>query len=139
MQTIQSQTNETASNLASQSAEFGVNMSTALPYLFVYFALLLLVIVAHWEVFAKAGRPGWVIFIPLYNLYVCMQISSKPGWWWVLLCIPGVNIIFSILMMRGLARNFDKGVGFTARLLLVPIVFWSILAFGESRYNATPA
>jgi hypothetical protein len=42
-------------------------------------------------------------------------------------------------MMRGLARNFDKGVGFTAGLLLVPIVFWSILAFGESRYKATSA
>ena len=139
MQTIQSQTNETASNLASQSAEFGANMSTALPYLFVYFALLLLVIVAHWEVFAKAGRPGWVIFIPFYNLYVCMQISSKPGWWWVLLCIPFVNIIFSILMMRGLARNFGKGVGFTVGLLLLPIVFWPILAFGDARYNATPA
>jgi len=139
MQTIQSQTHEAASNLVMQSNEFGVNMSTALPYLFVYFALLLLVIVAHWEVFAKAGRPGWVIFIPFYNLYVCMKISSKPGWWWVLLCIPGVNIIFSILMMRGLARNFGKGVAFTAGLLLVPIVFWSILAFGESRYNATPA
>ena len=114
-------------------------MSVWLPYVFVYLALLLLVIVAHWEVFAKAGRPGWVIFIPFYNLYVCMQISSKPGWWWVLLCIPGVNIIFSILMMRGLARNFDKGVGFTAGLLLLPIVFWSILAFGESRYKATSA
>ena len=139
MQTIQSQTNETASNVASQSAEFGANMSTALPYLFVYFALLLLVIVAHWEVFAKAGRPGWVIFIPFYNLYVCMQISSKPGWWWVLLCIPFVNIIFSILMMRGLARNFGKGVGFTVGLLLLPIVFWPILAFGDARYSATPA
>ena len=139
MQTIQSQTNETASNLASQSAEFGANMSTALPNLFVYFALLLLVIVAHWEVFAKAGRPGWVIFIPFYNLYVCMKISSKPGWWWVLLCIPFVNIIFSILMMRGLARNFGKGVGFTVGLLLLPIVFWPILAFGDARYNATPA
>ena len=139
MQTIQSQTNETASNVASQSAEFGANMSTALPYLFVYFALLLLVIVAHWEVFAKAGRPGWVIFIPFYNLYVCMKISSKPGWWWVLLCIPFVNIIFSILMMRGLARNFGKGVGFTVGLLLLPIVFWPILAFGDARYNATPA
>ena len=139
MQTIQSQTHETASNVVMQSNEFGVNMSTALPYLFVYFALLLLVIVAHWEVFAKAGRPGWVIFIPCYNLYVCMKISSKPGWWWVLLCMPGVKIILSILMMRGLARNFGKGVGFTAGLLLVPIVFWSILAFGESRYNATSA
>ena len=139
MQTIQSQTNETASNLASQSAEFGANMSVWLPYVFVYFALLLLVIVAHWEVFAKAGRPGWVIFIPFYNLYVCMQISSKPGWWWVLLCIPFVNIIFSILMMRGLARNFGKGVGFTVGLLLLPIVFWPILAFGDARYNATPA
>ncbi|MSR33212.1 MAG: signal peptidase I [Phycisphaerales bacterium] len=114
-------------------------MSIWAPYLFVCFALLLLVIVAHWEVFAKAGRPGCVIFIPFYNLYVCMQISSKPGWWWVLLCIPGVNIIFSILMMRGLARNFGKGVGFTVGLLLVPIVFWSILAFGNARYSATPA
>jgi len=42
-------------------------------------------------------------------------------------------------MMRGLARNFGKGVAFTAGLLLVPIVFWSILAFGDARYKATPA
>ena len=91
------------------------------------------------DLFRMLGSLALVIFIPFYNLYVCMKISSKPGWWWVLLCIPGVNIIFSILMMRGLARNFDKGVGFTAGLLLVPIVFWSILAFGESRYKATSA
>ena len=114
-------------------------MSVMAPVLIVYFAILLLVTVAHWKAFAKAGRPGWVIFIPFYNLYVCMQISSKPGWWWVLLCIPFVNIIFSILMMRGLARNFGKGVGFTVGLLLLPIVFWPILAFGDARYNATPA
>ena len=116
-----------------------IDMSVMVPILIIYLAILLLVTVAHWKAFAKAGRPGWVIFIPFYNLYVCMQISSKPGWWWVLLCIPGVNIIFSILMMRGLARNFDKGVGFTAGLLLVPIVFWSILAFGDARYKVTPA
>jgi len=41
--------------------------------------------------------------------------------------------------MRGLARNFGKGVGFTVGLLLLPIVFWPILAFGDARYNATPA
>ena len=126
MQTIQNQSPQ-------------IDMSVMVPALIIYLAILLLVTVAHWKAFAKAGRPGWVIFIPFYNLYVCMKISSKPGWWWVLLCIPGVNIIFSILMMRGLARNFGKGVAFTAGLLLVPIVFWSILAFGESRYNATPA
>ena len=116
-----------------------IDMSVMVPILIIYLAILLLVTVAHWKAFAKAGRPGWVIFIPFYNLYVCMKISSKPGWWWVLLCIPGVNIIFSILMMRGLARNFGKGVGFTAGLLLLPIVFWSILAFGDVRYKATPA
>jgi len=125
MQTIQNQSPQ-------------IDMSVMAPALIIYLAILLLVIVAHWKAFAKAGRPGWVIFIPFYNLYVCMQISSKPGWWWVLLCIPFVNIIFSILMMRGLARNFGKGVGFTAGLLL-PIVFWPILAFGQARYNATPA
>lgn len=115
-----------------------IDMSVMVPILIIYLAILLLVTVAHWKAFAKAGRPGWVIFIPFYNLYVCMQISSKPGWWWVLLCIPFVNVIFSILMMRGLARNFGKGVGFTVGLLLLPIVFWPILAFGDARYNATP-
>ena len=33
-------------------------------------ALLVLVIIAKWKVFEKAGQPGWKCLIPFYNIYV---------------------------------------------------------------------
>lgn len=92
-------------------------------------------LIVRWKVFAKAGRPGWESLIPFYNLYIWTKIIGRP-WWWLLLClIPLVNIYFIIVLMRSYARSFGQGVGFTAGLILLRIIFEPILAFSsEIRY-----
>jgi hypothetical protein len=100
-------------------------------------SLALFMIVSVWKVFVKAGKPGWASLIPFYNAYVLLKMAGKPGWWLLLLLIPLVNIVFGFLTMLGLSERFGKGVGYALGLIFLPIVFYPILAFGESTY--TPA
>ena len=41
--------------------------------------IALLLIVAMWKVFTKAGQPGWASLIPIYNLYIWCKIVGRPG------------------------------------------------------------
>ena len=94
----------------------------------------LLLVVAIWMVFRKAGRPGWWAIIPIANTFVMCKIAGKPGWWFLLFLIPVVNIVIAILVLHGLSTNFGKGAGFTVGLVLLPFIFMPILGFGSARY-----
>jgi hypothetical protein len=97
--------------------------------------IALLVIVAMWKVFTKAGQPGWASIIPIYNLYVWCKIVGRPGWWIILLLIPFVNFIIGIILSIDLAKSFGKGAGFGIGLALLGIIFWPILGFGSAQYQ----
>lgn len=105
----------------------------------VYLAVLVFMVICMWRLFSKAGKPGWASIIPIYNAVVMCQIAGKPGWWVLLMFIPLVNIIISILVIIGLAQNFGRGVGTIIGLILLPIVFIPILAFGSAQYQGRPA
>ncbi len=92
-------------------------------------------IVALWKLFTKAGKPGWASIIPIYNTIVMIDIAGKPLWWILLMFIPIVNIVISILVMVGLAKNFGRGAGTVVGLIFLPIIFVLILAFGSAEYN----
>ncbi len=99
----------------------------------------LLLLVSNWKIYSKAGRPGWAVIIPFYNIIVLLDIIKKP-WWWLLLMIfltPvfGLGIIWMIWATNLLAKAFGKGVGFTLGLLFLPIIFYPILAFDSSQYQ----
>ncbi len=94
-----------------------------------------LIIISVWKVFIKAGQPGWAAIVPIYNMYVLLKISGKPGWWIVLLFVPVVNLVISIITLFGLAQNFGKGGGFAIGLLFLPIIFYPILGFGSASYQ----
>lgn len=95
----------------------------------------LLVVVALWKIFTKAGRAGWASLIPIYNAYVLLKVAGKPGWWLILFFIPLVNLIIIILVGLGLAQNFGKGGGFGIGIALLGFIFLPILAFDGSRYQ----
>ncbi len=79
----------------------------------IYFAIVLLSVVAMWKAFAKAGQPGWACLVPFYNIYVLLAV----------------------------AKAFGKGGGFVVGLILLPFIFWPILGFGGATYTrptATP-
>ena len=106
--------------------------------LIVMLAIALVMIIAYWKIFEKAGKPGWAILIPIYNLIVLLEIVGKPLWWFFLFLIPFVNIIFGIWVINLLSKSFGKNEGFTVGLILLGVIFYPILGFGKAEY-AGPA
>ena len=103
--------------------------------LIVELAVAVLMIVALWKVFVKAGQPGWACIIPIYNIYILLKIASKPGWWLILLFIPLVNIVIMFLTYLAIAEKFGKGTGFAVGLFFLGFIFFPILAFGSAQYT----
>lgn len=100
--------------------------------------LFVLYLASAWQVYSKTGKPGWACLIPIYNVIVFLRIVGRPVWWFVLLFIPGVNIIISLLLCLDLAAVFGKGTGFGLGLFFLPIILLPILAFGKAEYRGQP-
>ncbi len=101
------------------------------------FALLawcIVLAVAQWKLFRKAGEPGWASLVPFYCNYVLFKIAFGNGWLFLLTCIPIVNYIVVILLQFKLATAFGKSTGFGFGLLFLGGVFYPILAFGNSQF-----
>lgn len=94
-----------------------------------------LMIAGFWKTFEKAGQPGWAAIIPIYNLYILLQIVGRPGWWILLYLIPLVNIIIPIIVGIDVAKSFGKDTLFGVLLLwlFMPIGFL-LLGFGDAQY-----
>lgn len=109
-------------------------------YLFLLLFCGVVTLVSMWVVFGKAGEAGWKVLVPFYNIYLLMRISGKPGWWFILLLIPVIGLAINLLAMLSLAEKFGRSPAFGVGLLLLPMLFFPLLAFGESQYQyAVPA
>jgi hypothetical protein len=91
-------------------------------------------IIGLWQIFKKAGKPGWAAIIPIYNIIVLLEIVGKPLWWFLLLLVPCVNFIFIPWVINMLSKSFGKGIGFTLGLIFLGPIFTCILGFGDAVY-----
>lgn len=98
-------------------------------------AIMIIILAAGWTVFRKADKPGWAIIVPIYNVIVMLDVVNRPIWWILLMFIPVVNAIIGILITVDLAKSFGKDIGFAIGLILLPIIFLPILAFGSAQYQ----
>ncbi len=98
-------------------------------------AILVFFFAAFWRVFTKAGKPGWAAIIPIYNVFVLLQIANRPAWWLLLMFIPLVNIVVSFIVVMDIARSFGKGAGFGLGLYFLGPIFYPILGFGSAEYS----
>ena len=112
----------------------GAAAGASMVFLIVFIAIFVFYIIAMWRIYEKAGQPGWATIIPFYNTWVLLKIVGRPGWWFILLFIPFVNIVIDIILLNDLSKSFGHGAGFTVGLLFLSIIFFPILAFGDSRY-----
>jgi Family of unknown function (DUF5684) len=103
------------------------------------FICAVILIIAWWKVFTKAGQPGWACLIPIYNLYILLKIAGKPGWWIILFLIPIVNFVISIIVSIAVANSFGKSALFGIGLAFLPFIFYLILGFGDAKYVGPPA
>lgn len=96
---------------------------------------ILILIASFWKVFEKAGEAGWKSLIPIYNLFVLLQIAGCPSWWLLMLFLPVVNIYFLVVMHIRLAEKFGKSALYGFALFLLGFIFFPLLAFGPATYG----
>ena len=119
--------------------------------------IMILHIIGVWNVFKKAGEPGWKSIIPFYNTYILYKISWNPMWFWLVLLggligagllsfatvtvcvilgalIELFTIIVRLVMYYRLCLSFGWGVGkYLLTILFAPIMFM-VMGFGKSVY-----
>ena len=96
--------------------------------------LSVILIISHWKIYTKAGKPGWASIIPIYNVIVLLEIVGKPIWWIFLIIFPCTSLIFAVWTINLLSKSFGQGTGFTLGLLFLSFIFYPILAFGNYQY-----
>ena len=111
------------------------NVQLSTGTIIICIAIAVLMIVAWWKIFTKAGRPGWASIVPFYNLYVEFEIAGMNGWLFLLLLVPIANIVILIMLYIKLAQVFGKDAGFTIGLIFLNMIFLLILAFGSAQYQ----
>jgi len=111
------------------AAAAGVGATGAIIWL----AFVVLMIASMWVVFTKAGEPGWAAIIPIYNYVVLDRIAGRPTWW-ILLWLFIFPIPY-IIVSLDVAKRFGKGAGFGVGLMLLPFVFYPMLAWGGANYQ----
>lgn len=94
----------------------------------------IVLIVAEWELFEKAGEAGWKSLVPFYNKYVWYRIAMGNGWLFLLGLIPVVGWAVKVIACYKLSQAFGHGVLFCVGLFMLPFVFEIYLAFGPDEY-----
>ncbi|MDA3147532.1 hypothetical protein JSO19_09075 [Leucobacter sp. UCMA 4100] len=99
-------------------------------------AFYILLAIAVWRVFSKAGYAGILALIPIVNLIILVKIAGYSGWFVLLYLIPVVNVIIAAFVAVRVGENFGKGPVFSIFLLwLFPIIGYFIVGLGNATYR----
>lgn len=110
---------------------FGNGVGTVLAL--TYYVLLA---VAMWRGFSKAGYLGILAFIPVVNWFIQVKIAGFSAWWGLPVLVPIVNIVFSIIVAVRIGRGFGHGAFFSFLLLrLIAPVASFIIGLSSDRYT----
>ncbi len=99
--------------------------------------IVALMIISLWKIFEKAGLAGWKSIVPLYNTYCLVIVAKLPWWCFLLFFVPILNWLIIVYVYYKLSLSFGKSGFYTVGLLLLPIIFFPILAFGDAQYDFT--
>ena len=95
-----------------------------------------LIAVALWRVFSKAGYAGILAIIPIVNMFVLVKVAGYSAWMGLLYFIPIVNFIFAIIVAFKLGARFGKGGAFSFFLLfLFSVIGYFFIGYGKAQYR----
>ena len=87
--------NDVQNSIASYQATTAI-LSSVVSTVFSLVAVVLLII-AQWKIFTKAGEKGWKSLIPFYSGYILFKLTWETKWYWIALVLSFVaSIIYSI-------------------------------------------
>lgn len=118
-------------------------------------ALCVFFIICSWRIYEKIGRSGWECLIPIYNVYAMGQaLGCEPIAYACMGCMGGyflflilakflaflgllmfpmlvAMLVMNILLNVKLCEGLGKPVWMVVLCLLLPIVYYPILAFTD--------
>ena len=98
--------------------------------------IFILLSFSWWKIFSRSNQSGWKVLIPIFNLFILTKILKKPIWWIVIYAIiPIGHIIISLQI----AKLFEKKILFAIGLILLPFIFYPVLALSKPKTEGKPA
>ncbi|WP_223203542.1 DUF5684 domain-containing protein [Cellulomonas soli] len=107
----------------------------AVVWLVVMLVWAVLILIAGWKLYVKAGESGWVAIVPVLNTFGLLKIVKRPLWWFLMLLIPIVNVVVLVIVLSDLSKAFGRGVGMTLLLLFLTPIGYLVLGFGQAQYQ----
>ena len=104
-------------------------------WLYTVFCSLILMINGK-KLFTKAKKTPKTCFYPILNLFTLLEIDELSSFLGILFFMPFTNLIILAIAFWKLGTIFNTSVGYKIGLVLLPIVFYPLLANSDKKYNA---
>lgn len=95
------------------------------------FAICIIEAVANYKLFTKAGKAGWLAFIPIVSSYqkTAIAFGERRAWWFLSDLLLGG--FFSMYRDFNLAKAYGAKGGFSIGYMFFPFIMGFILAFSD--------
>jgi len=85
----------------------------------------------------RTGSP-WMAWIPIVNGFLLCKIGGKSSWWVLWCFIPGVGIIFTLLLLWQIPKALGV-TSFAKWLIILPVLNFFYLGYLAFRTETSPA
>lgn len=120
----------------------GLSITTSNLILYTIIAIWLLsigmsflIMIGGNKIFDKAHKDPKSAYYPILNLFVMFEVVEMSSFLGILLFIPILNLIPLIVMSYKLGKIFNTSTIYTIGLMLLPIIFYPMLAYSNKKYN----
>ena len=124
-----------------------------ITYILLIVILLSIITISTWKIFKKNNIPGYYSLIPGLNLWMLFKLAGLSGYLSLIILlsfgliiilinelllgfaiIPLIIIIgMLILLFIRLSITYNKNISYSFGLLLLPLIFFPMLAFDSSK------
>ncbi len=97
--------------------------------------LFLVKLVSIWQIFKKLSIASWKAIVPIYNIWILLDLLDIPLWMIFLIVVPFVNFlgipVMIILIGWTMGKACHKNTLFCLGMAVLPIIFFPILSFSN--------
>ena len=108
-------------------------------YLKVSLIMLVLVLIARWQLFEKTYENGWKSIVPILSTWTFFKIAGMNPWLIILMLVPGVNLVIGCIFASKFTKTFGFGILGCLAYILFPGFVILYLGFSKKVVYKVPA
>lgn len=101
--------------------------------LIVVVAVVFIFVLSLWTMLERVQKRGVIALVPVYRFAALFKGVGLNPWLSILMIIPGVNFIMRIIFYVRVAKTFRRTYFMVPFLVVLPLLFLPIVAFGDGR------